>query len=959
MGSMNKKNIGLRMTSVMVLIGLSAARGDVTYTLQFDPASSVEAQQVATAIAEAVPVINQYGSFNKHWNVYQNPGIPTAEGSYDGYMGYGGTRNTRVVFHEGAHTFGMGTTAAYASLISGGVWGGLYGNQAQFDTFNTYADGLHGDGHAIWPGGFNYDNEDGFIERIWMLRVMAGIRADMGILSFTREAENEVVHPGGTAEFRVESPVAAGYQWYKGAVALTNGGDISGATGPTLRIAHAEAADGGAYHCAATGAGETLNSRPRQLLVVPRQQLGQWDMNGTVSDSVNVNPGTAFGAPVYTAGRIGQAIDLDGVNDYVTLPPAVGQAKDITVATWVHWDGGSNWQRIFDFGTGAHQYMFLTPKSGSGTLRLTFLDAVNGVSSEQRVDTTALPVGQWVHLTAVLNGEYATLYMNGTPVGSVSVPVTDPGDFMPTQNYIGKSQWPDPLFDGRIDDFRIYNHALTGSEVWNLWGQSGNRAPEFTTNPLAVPSAVGFDAYFDVSLTNHVYDADGDSLIYSKIGGPAWLSIAPDGVLSGTPDFEDFGTNTFYVRVLDSAGASADAALEILVEPVPIDYEAGPVAYWNFADAGAANDTFMPGNGDRADLDGDGAMDSDDFRIGSTDLSGNGNHLTAWTGSWMKWSATSVAGDFSMIANNSYPAAGTDSAYNPFITDGIDAEQISPAQWTVEAVFRPTALGGNQTIVGRDGSYPGPWGNYAALYLSTRGTELAVEYVDAAGNHHNLQVAAGLANGVWHHVAATSDGSTLRLWLDDAEIGNLDLSGSADPALAIGFGTWTVARGMFDGRHEDRFAGYIDAVAISGVALAPGSFVITGTWPSRYAFYMDRYGISDALFGDDANNNGVPNGMEYYLGWDPDGPGTTHQVLTLSRDYRSVSHPFNPAASGVIGRVEWTSALSSNGWNSAGITYTTNTASDTIEAMLGSTTTNQLFIRLKVEHEVDGKGRIF
>ncbi len=940
-----------RTRYAVLALGVSTAWSDVTYTLHFTPSNSPEEQQVADSVAEAVPIINQYASINKHWDVYYNSGIPTAEANYNGYMGFGGTRNTRVVFHEGAHTFGMGTTTAYANLIAGGVWGGQYGNQAQFDTFNTYGDGLHGDGHAIWPGGFNYDNEDGFIERIWMLRIMAGIRCDMGIMAYNKEAENELVHPGETAEFRVESPVATSYQWYKGGVALVNGGDISGATSPTLKIANAETADAGSYHCAATGAGETLNSRVRQLWVDASPQLVQLDLEGNVSDSVNMNHGTAYGSPAYTTGMIGQAIDLDGANDYVDLPDAVGKAKDITVATWVRWDGGNNWQRIFDFGTGTDQYMFLTPKSGSGTLRLAFKDRVYGIGSEQIVETTVLPSAQWVHLAAVLNGDYATLYVNGEAAGSTFGIRTHLSNFLPTQNYIGKSQYSDPLFNGRVDDFRVYNHALDGSEIWDLWGQSADSAPVFSTNVVILPSAVSGEAYAAPSLTNQVYDADGDTLTFTKLDGPAWLAVAANGTLSGTPSSIYEGLNSFVVRVEDVSGASSDAALQINVVAAPPDYESGPVLYWDFADAGAADGAFLPGNGDRVDLDGDGAMDTDDFRIGSTDLSGNGNHLTAWTSSWMKWSADSLQGDYGMTENGSYPAAGTDSAYNPYLT-GIDAEAITPINWTIEAIFKSTDLSGNRTIVGRDGrNVGGVTGSAAALYFSTRGTDLAIEYRDVEGAAHNLQVAAGLTVGTWYTAVATSDGSTLRLYLDGSQIGSLDLTTSGtDTALGLGYGQWSVARGMWADGHVDRFFGIIDAVAISGVTLVPGSFVTETFGQSGYDLYAASYGIPGASFEDDANTNGIPNGMEYYLGWDPTDPAPPQSILSWTNSYLSVVHPFNPSSSGVTGTVEWTTDLTSSNWFSSGISYTTNTGPDEIEATLGAAMTNQLFVRLKVEN---------
>jgi len=306
-----------------------------------------------------------------------------------------------------------------------------------------------------------------------------------------------------------------------------------------------------------------------------------------------------------------------------------------------------------------------------------------------------------------------------------------------------------------------------------------------------------------------------------------------------------------------------------------------------------------------------------------------------------------------MTAANSWPAAGTDSAYNPGIT-GVDAERITPARWTVEATFRPTALGGNQTIVGRDGSYPGlsPWGDLAALYLSTRGTDLAIEYVDVAGNDHNLQVAVGLANNTWYHVAATSDGSTLRLWLNGSEAGSLSVAGSPDSALARGLGIWSVSRGMFNLEHTDRFSGLVDAVAVSDVALVPGSFVTEtfGAGDVGFNFNMAYHGLPGAPFGGDANTNGVPNGMEYFLGWDPADPLPPSPVLTWSEDHLSVSYPYNPLATGVSGSVEWTTDLTSGVWSGAGVSYSTNASLQRILATLGTSMTNQLFVRLRVGH---------
>src|SRR4029079_9575220 len=96
------------------------------------------------------------------------------------------------------------------------------------------------------------------------------------------------------------------------------------------------------------------------------------------------NNGMMIGAPGFTNGNRGKAIVLDGTNSYVQVPATLGKGTEFSFAAWVRWDGGSAWQRIFDFGNDTTQYLFLTPNSGSGTCRF----AIKNGGSEQTVDTT-------------------------------------------------------------------------------------------------------------------------------------------------------------------------------------------------------------------------------------------------------------------------------------------------------------------------------------------------------------------------------------------------------------------------------------------------------------------------------------------------------------------------------------------------------------------------------------------
>ena len=211
--------------------------------------------------------------------------------------------------------------------------------------------------------------------------------------------------------------------------------------------------------------------------------------SNTDDSSGNSNDASATGSPAFVTGALGQAVYLDGSNDFVTLPAGVADSSDITVATWVYWNGGDGWQRIFDFGNNTTEYMFLTPSTGgSDELKFSITTSSNG--GEQRIATSPLSTAQWTHVAVTLQDDVATLYVDSSPVGSNSAVTIDPNDFSPANNYIGDSQWSsDPLFNGRIDDFRIYNYALTAPAIAAL--ASGTPDTDPPSAPTGLIATVG------------------------------------------------------------------------------------------------------------------------------------------------------------------------------------------------------------------------------------------------------------------------------------------------------------------------------------------------------------------------------------------------------------------------------------------------------------------------------------
>ncbi|GMK46423.1 hypothetical protein PghCCS26_35520 [Paenibacillus glycanilyticus] len=205
--------------------------------------------------------------------------------------------------------------------------------------------------------------------------------------------------------------------------------------------------------------------------LLARNPLSFYSFEGNADNAFGSSNGTVSGTPAFKEGKVGKAIELNGTNSYVTLPAKhpLSSYNEITLSTWVYWKGGKDWQRIFDFGNGTTQYMFLTPKTGN-FMRF----AIKNGGAEQIVQSSQLATNTWVHVAVTLGNGKEKLYVNGVEAASANVTIK-PGDFKPTLNYLGKSQFSsDPLLGGMLDEFRIDDHVLSAAEILQL---ANNTAP--------------------------------------------------------------------------------------------------------------------------------------------------------------------------------------------------------------------------------------------------------------------------------------------------------------------------------------------------------------------------------------------------------------------------------------------------------------------------------------------------
>src|SRR6266487_149937 len=192
---------------------------------------------------------------------------------------------------------------------------------------------------------------------------------------------------------------------------------------------------------------------------------------GQCQDALNATVGQPAPPPPpvsWVAGKFGNAVKLSGTAQYVVLPTGiVNGLTDFTIACWVNPAAITTWSRIFDFGTGTSHYMFLTVSAGAGPR---FAITASGGGGEQQINQSgALPTNQWTHVAVTLAGNTGTLYVNGAQVAANTGMTLTPSSLGATgNNWIGRSQYGDPDLNAAVDEFQIYDRALSGAEIQAL-----------------------------------------------------------------------------------------------------------------------------------------------------------------------------------------------------------------------------------------------------------------------------------------------------------------------------------------------------------------------------------------------------------------------------------------------------------------------------------------------------------
>jgi large repetitive protein len=248
--------------------------------------------------------------------------------------------------------------------------------------------------------------------------------------------------------------------------------------------------------------------------------------DGTLADSIGSADLTASGtAAVATDPVKGKALRLDGSsNGFASFPAGFFDGRStMTVSMDVKSEKASGNFFTFALGADTTKYYFLRVRGGDVRSAITS----GSWQSESAVTGTVSP-GAWHKVDVVFAGSTMTVYADGRKLGqnsTLGATVADLGSNL--AGYLGKSFYSgDGYFQGWFDDVRIYNRALSASEVLDNAGVTDQLADVTLSDPRFLKLAPIVDGAARTAVFPVVKGTDVTSLAPTFTAG-AGVTVSP------------------------------------------------------------------------------------------------------------------------------------------------------------------------------------------------------------------------------------------------------------------------------------------------------------------------------------------------------------------------------------------------------------------------------------------------
>ena len=271
---------------------------------------------------------------------------------------------------------------------------------------------------------------------------------------------------------------------------------------------------------------------------------------GTIANdnSGNGNTGTLTNGPTWSAsGKYGAAVLFDGTNDLVSITDAnsLDLTTGMTLEAWINPSNLTGYKTLLskENGTNNLAYALSANNSTSGTANQRPNSRIR-IGSNIRTVTgiTKLTLNTWTHIASTYDGTTMRLYINGVQVSTFATT----GNITATTNllYIGGSPaLGAQYFTGLIDEVRIYNRALTQTEIQT--DMNTPIAPDITAPVVSITAPangstvsgtlnVTAAATDNISVTGVQFLLDGNNLGTEDLTSPYSVSWNTTTIANGS-----------------------------------------------------------------------------------------------------------------------------------------------------------------------------------------------------------------------------------------------------------------------------------------------------------------------------------------------------------------------------------------------------------------------------------------
>ena len=214
--------------------------------------------------------------------------------------------------------------------------------------------------------------------------------------------------------------------------------------------------------------------------------------------SGNGNTGTISAATWTSAGRYGSALSFNGVNSLVVInaSTSLNLTSAMTLEAWVNPAAAqSGWRTVMQKEVDAY---LLNASGGAGDLHPGGGATIGGNVSWVG-GPTAIPVGAWTHVALTYDGAAVRAYVGGAL--AASTPAAGTIQTTTAALRIGGNVPYGEFFNGRIDDVRVYNRALSQAEITTDMNTPVGTTAAADTTPPSAPTGVSATATGSTTIT--------------------------------------------------------------------------------------------------------------------------------------------------------------------------------------------------------------------------------------------------------------------------------------------------------------------------------------------------------------------------------------------------------------------------------------------------------------------------